>query len=346
MTVCKQRLQTLPCNKQGYGFLSVPVRPTDTTIHLMKGHGEYFPELVGDQFFFVRVQGCNGCCETMRVVARAGDKLTVERMGACPCIESNARVSYDHSSREYAHALIREVGLNTKSPLHYDCETNTISLDCNAVMKDSDCGCGSGKNESGVGARGPQGPAGRDGADGLGVRSISIDASNTLTWTDSNGRSHTIGTVTAAQGPVGPVGPAGPAGPVGPAGPQGEDAGSISMESSDDGSFALFLTTGEGEKKVIGTWSPPKGDKGDKGDTGARGPTGPVGTFNMLERAGKVYIAGPVGETVTLRSNGKTVGERIVIPDGGLWQGANPNTGAQAVIELVHNGSVVALGYF
>lgn len=338
---CLQRLQDLPCDKTGVGYLRSPVRPTDTAIHLMKGQGDEFPDLTDDQYFFITLRGCNSCCETARVTARDGDTLTVERTAPCPCIESNARVSYDGSSRAYITAVTRENIINAISPLHYDCRTNTLTIDCNKLLTNSDCGCGGGSTQ---GARGARGEAGRDGADGVGIADMAVD-NNVLSWKDTLGAWHTVGAITAARGERGERGLQGERGERGEQGAKGDPAGKIVLENV-DGKYTFKLIDGEGQIHELGSFTVPKGEKGDKGEQGVRGERGAVGQFDMLERAGQLYIAGVVGETVTLRANGKPIGSRIVIPATGVWKGANPNTGSPTIIEMVHNGSVVKLGYF
>lgn len=369
MNACKQRLQTLPCDKLGYGYTSHPLGASDTVLHLMRNQGNSFPPLVEGQYFFVSVKMCDTeCCETMRVIARDGDDLTVERTNPCDCISSNARVTYLDSGREYVQALAREIGLNVEDPLVYNCETNTLSLDCTKLNMGGDCGCGSGKDEAGVGKRGPQGERGADGKDGVSVTGITIDDTNTLKWTDNKGKTHTIGTIIPPQGQKGDAGPQGPQGPQGPAGPQGEDAGAISMERDEaTGTFSLFITNGEGVKRNIGSWKPvagvgiadmnvvdgnlevtlTDGNKLNAGSTvGPRGPQGQTASFSMLYSNGRVYIGGPAKAEVYLRKNGAMLGGRQQIPDNGLLIMNNPNSSTEAVIELVHNGGVVALGYF
>ena len=231
-----------------------------------------------------------------------------------------------------------------------------------------DCGCGSGKDEAGGGRRGPQGERGADGKDGVSVTSIAIDNTNTLTWTDNKGKTHTIGTIIPPQGQKGEKGDQGERGPQGPAGPQGEDAGAISMERDEaTGTFTLYITTGEGAKRSIGSWKPVAGvgiadmnvvdgnlevtlTDGKKLSAGSivgpRGPQGQTASFSMLYSNGKVYIGGPAKAEVYLRKNGAMLGGRQQIPDNGLLVMNNPNSSTEAVIELVHNGGVVALGYF
>ena len=340
---CKQRLQTLPCSLRGVGYLAEPVGSAANTLTLMKGQGANFPTLTDDQFFFVSVEGCKGCCEQMRVVARDGDTLTVERTNHCDCIDSNARVAYDYTSREYILAIVRELGIEVTSPLTYDCESNTLSIDCNKLATDSDCGCGSGKNAAGVGQRGPQGPAGRDGKDGLGVASIHVaDDTNVLTWTDSLGQRHTAGTITASRGPQGERGDVGPVGSQGERGPQGEKGergpqgekgvGITSHNINQDGELELVYSNGESANvgRVVGP----------------RGPQGATASFSVLHNAGKVYIAGPAGEEVYLRKSGAVIGGRQVIPGGGVLTMDNPNVSEAALIELVNKTDVVALGWF
>lgn len=312
MNTCPARLQSLPCSMRGYGYLSDPVRQSDNTLRLMKGQGAYFPELVGDQFFFVTVEGCDGCCEHMRVVARDGDTLTVERTSRCDCINSNARVAYDYNSKEYIQAAAREIGLNVKAPLLYDCESNTISLDCNALGLDSDCGCGSGKGGAGTGGRGEKGEAGRNGVDGVSVVSISIDEANKLTWTDSTGATKTIGTIQPPKGQKGDKGDRGDVGPQGPEGPKGDALGTLSMTSNEDGSQTIRVTNADGETSVVGSWTPPRGVGVQSATVNEAGELIVTLTDNTQQNAGAVRGVGVTGaafnekgELVLTLSNGQ-----------------------------------------
>lgn len=365
---CPARLQELPCALTGVGYLREPVRQNDTTLRLMKGQGANFPELIGDQFFFVSVEGCDGCCENMRVVARDGDTLTVERTNTCDCINSNARISYDHASKSYIQAAAREIGLNVTSPLAYDCATNTLSLDCNKLATDSDCGCGGGGGGVGVGGggRGEQGAPGRDGKDGLGIESITVDAANYLRWTDSNGRVHNVGQLTATAGPRGEQGVKGEKGEKGDPGPQGESAGTLSIVADGGNTFTLHVTNEDGTYKAgtitvtpVTVKSATVNEAGrlvvtmtddstfDAGSVvGPRGLAGERGSFNVLHNAGRVYVSGPAGSSVSFRTSGRSIGQTVTIPPAGVWSGANPNTGAAALVEVVHDGGVVAIGYF
>lgn len=366
---CKNLLVALPCDLQGFGYTREPLNKTATEIKLMKGHGAYFPTLEQGQFFFVRVSACNDCCEQMRVIAVNGDTLQVERNGSgCECISSNARVQYDYMSKEYIQAAAREIGLNVTSPLTYDCETNTLSIDCNKLATDSDCGCGgTGTGGTGGGQRGAKGDKGDAGKDGVGVASFTIDGSNTLRWTDTNGKTYTIGTLTASRGPQGEQGPQGERGERGEKGEKGDSAGNITMVDN-DGEVSLNMVDGEGNTTLIGTFTPPQGvgvqsavvqadgtllltltDNStiNAGNVvGPRGLQGERGSFDMLYSQGKVYVCGPAGAAFTLNKDSNALTGTLTIPASGIWEGDNPNTGAAGVIKVVHNGGVVAIGMF
>lgn len=366
MNVCDGLLKELPCDKSGLGYTREPVSQHGNTLYLMKQQGQNFPDVVDGEYYFIRVQGCDTCCETMRVVSKHGDTLTVERNNPCPCISSNAKVAYDAQSKAYIQAAAREIGINAASPLTYDCETNTISLDCTKLAFDSDCGCGTGGGAGG-GYAGEKGEAGRDGRDGVGILSLSV-RNNVLYWTDTLGNEYTAGTITAARGVQGEKGERGEQGERGEKGEKGDGLGTLRMTGKPDGTMVLALTDGEGKRTEVGSWLPPRGvgiedatinDAGNliltlTDDTevdagyvrGARGEQGEVASFSVLYKNGTVYVAGPVNAEFYLRAGGRMLGSRVRIPSSGVWSGANPNTGAETLIEVVHNGGVVALGYF
>lgn len=365
---CPARLVELPCSMQGYAYLANPLRRDGVELQLMRGHGRHFPVLTGSEFFFVKVEGCEGCCESMKVVATRGDVLVVERPDTgCDCINSNARVSYDYTSKRYIQAAAREIGLNVTGPLVYDCETNTLSVDCNKLFSDPDCGCGSATPPAGGGMRGPIGPEGRPGKDAIGIESMSLEG-NVLTWQDSTGRRHTAGTIEPPPGQKGDRGDVGPAGPAGPPGPRGADAGSITM-AEQDGQFTLTLRTDDGTERVLGKWTPPRGigikdmniDENSgkllvtltdesKLDAGlARGPVGPIGSFDMTQYGNQLAVCGPPGATFTFAIQNHLVNNTNRGPhqlnQEGLWVGNKPHILAEAqLVKVMYNRLVVAVG--
>lgn len=141
------RLAMTTCSQTGQGFTRAPLNPGDTEVQLMTGHGDQFPELTPGHFFFISVYaGCSQCCETMRVTARTGDILTVERpaAGACGCMKSNATVVYARDSREHLEALIRDIGINVVPPLRFDPCTRTLSINCEELHEMVSRPCGGG----------------------------------------------------------------------------------------------------------------------------------------------------------------------------------------------------------
>lgn len=61
------------------GRLATNISPTDTTISLKAGDGAVFPTLSADDWFPLTLTRSDGRVEIMRVTARSGDVLTVER---------------------------------------------------------------------------------------------------------------------------------------------------------------------------------------------------------------------------------------------------------------------------
>lgn len=129
---CPARLEPLPCSFSGVGFLANPATPDAATLHLMLGQGDSFPMPSDGKVFYVDVSGC-GCCTRLKVTGRTGDNLTVEPGSLCSCLPSGARVSYATSSPEHMRLAAIEAMPTFLPPLIYDCATNTVRLDCDAL---------------------------------------------------------------------------------------------------------------------------------------------------------------------------------------------------------------------
>lgn len=141
---CPQKLVTLPCGKSGIGFLSQPLSCDQTTLRLMDGHQANFPTLISGQHFYVVItKPCNTCCGVFRITGISDNILTIFGLSDCPCgcFPSNSKVEYTTDVREYVQDLAMEIGFNVVSPLKWDCETRTLSLDCNELLNKPDCGC-------------------------------------------------------------------------------------------------------------------------------------------------------------------------------------------------------------
>lgn len=142
---CPQKLVNLPCGKTGIGYLSQPLNCDSLTLRLMDGHQSNFPALTAGQHFYVVItKPCETCCATFRVTAVTDNILTISGLSDCPCgcFPSNSRVEYTTNVREYVEDIVREMGINVAPPLHYDCETGVISLNCHEMAVMPDCGCG------------------------------------------------------------------------------------------------------------------------------------------------------------------------------------------------------------
>lgn len=129
---CPVRYVGLPCSLSGVGYSAVPVPLGVASIVLQTGHGAFFPAIGDGQFFFAEVtDGCGNCCEVVRVVGRNGDVLSIERDApTCDCFSANSRIRYVSCTRDAILAIAAEVDLNAQAPLHWDCATRTLSIDC------------------------------------------------------------------------------------------------------------------------------------------------------------------------------------------------------------------------
>ena len=269
---CNNNLVFISCEYSGIGFTSKAVPEDATRIQLMKGHGKNFPPVTKGSHFYITVEGCNSCCETMRVVGIDGDVLEVERnLGdACTCIKGNAKVSYTSSNKEFFEDINGVIPLNVQSPLKFDCNTNTLSVDCAELFKGGcgGCDCGEGCDDNaGVnvvtgGLRGDKGDKGDPGPLPTG---INVSSTGALTFTYPDGTTIQA-TGRVPKGPKGDKGDNGDPGRQGDPGAVGEAAPSVKVGRANG--TDLILTMSDESQVLIKDAIPlsVKGDKGDKGD--------------------------------------------------------------------------------
>ena len=132
---CPPRYAGLPCHLSGVGFTAIPAPLGSTVLYLQGGHGAFFPALAAGQFFYAEVtDDCNACCEVVRVTANTDDQLTIVRGSpTCDCIRSNSRVRYVSDTRDAILAIAADLPFEVQSPLVWDCNTRTLSIDCAAL---------------------------------------------------------------------------------------------------------------------------------------------------------------------------------------------------------------------
>lgn len=325
---CELNLVPLPCSRTGVGFTSHPLDEHSNRLHLMKGHAKHFPQLEGRQYFYVKIAGCGDCCETAKVVGIEEDTLVLDRTtGAkCPCVMSNAMVSYLWDDIRVVQDVARAIGINVLSPLKYDACTRTLSVDCKELFAADcgGCGCGEGAVETGnsstggVGLRGQQGERGER---GVGIATLSITASGQLNYTLTDGTTRSAGTLPKAQGTQGERGPKGEIGMQGEQGEQGEPGP-------------------QGEKGEQGT----PGEKGEKGDKGDKGD--PFYAYQYVEVGNDAYVFGEPNAQITISSPslaGMTFGPYRA--DGnGLVKFTKPNINGQVLIQIFANGKLEGIG--
>lgn len=347
---CERPLLFLSCDSSGQARTAQAVNPNDTVIQLMHGQGSRFPEVPNGKWFYIRVVGCDSCCETIRVVGRDGDKLYVQRgFGTqCACIKSNSLVTYTTDTQYFFEDLLSVLPLNVADPLAYNCETNTLSVDCAKLFssKCGGCGCEGTSNDATAenppkagGGAGLRGPKGDKGDAGVGVQSMAVSATKRLLVTLSDGRIIDAGAVPTAVGLPGERGPQGDKGEKGDKG----DAGTSLVEFTlHDGNLIAAMSNGESKNlgSVVGPQGPP-------GPQGAEGPIGRDGyTFSYAEDATSAYLSGRPNTTVNLvimTPTGEEDGGSFTIPSAGFLKIRKLNVTGKTAVLIRQNGNTMGV---
>ena len=345
---CELNLVPLSCDRTGVGFTSHPLSEDSNRLRLMVGHAKHFPSISGKQYFYVKIAGCNGCCETAKVVGIEEDTFILDRTmsSKCQCILSNTHVSYLWNDIRVIQDVANSIGFNVLSPLKYDACTRTLSVDCKELFAADcgGCGCSEGMVGGGAGAGtgtvtgGLRGERGEKGDAGVGVASFSITADGRLMYTLTDGTTRPAGTLPQAKGVPGQPGPKGDKGDEGPKGDDGAGIQAITV----NGTTATVIMTNNGSVTVDVSSL-----KGDKGDTGAKGDTGPVGySFQYTEVSTQSIIFGIPNTTVTLSSPslaGMTFGPYTTGGDG-MVTFTKPAISGQVLILIKQGDKLVGIG--
>lgn len=131
---CPTRYANLPCAKMGVGYTRLKADIGSSTLQLMNKQGTAFPELRAGEYFYAHVMSaCDRMCERVKVVAVAGDTLTLDK-ALTNCFSDKARVAYVLDAQAVAE-IAGQVGINVADPLRYDCLTNTLSIDCQKLKQ-------------------------------------------------------------------------------------------------------------------------------------------------------------------------------------------------------------------
>jgi len=226
------------------GFTARPLDIESNRLHLVKGHAKHFPPIINGQYFYVRIKGCDGCCEVAKVVGIDEDVFELDRtMSAkCTCIKSNTMVTYEWDTMQVIKDIANSIGINVESPLKYDACTRTLSVDCKELFaKDcGGCGCGEGVPNGGnavAPAGGLRGEQGEKGEPGVGVASFTITASGQLTYTLTDGTTRSAGVLPVAKGVRGEQGPKGEPG--------------VQGDKGDDGKYPTAVNITDGKLRFV-----------------------------------------------------------------------------------------------
>lgn len=349
---CELNLVPLSCDRTGVGFTASPLSSDSNQLRLLKGHAKHFPTLEGRQYFYVKIQGCNGCCEVAKVIRIEEDVLVLDRTisSKCECVQSNATVSYDWDNIHVVQDIANSIGINVLSPLKYDACTRTLSVDCKELFA-ADCGgCGCGEGAVAVeGATQPvagglRGEKGEKGEAGIGIAELKITPTGQLLYILTNGTSRSAGTLPQAKGQPGPAGPKGDRGEKGDTGADGVKvvgatfAGTtITFQNSDHTEFSVDVARLKGEQ----------GEQGEPGEQGPKGEQGDPGqTYQYVEVGNDAYIFGVPNQQVTMTSPamaGVTFGPYTTGADG-FVKIAKPPLSGGSLLQIKSGTKLVGIG--
>lgn len=345
---CELNLVPLSCDRTGVGFSASPLSADSNRLRLLKGHGKHFPQIARPQYFYVRIAGCNNCCEVAKVVDIDGDVLVLDRTSGskCECVQSNAMVEYEWNNLQVIKDIASSIGLNVVSPLKYDACTRTLSVDCKELFAADcgGCGCGEGVPEQPVpqgGGTGARGPRGEKGEAGVGIAEFTISPAGKLLYTLTDGSSRSAGTLPQAKGTPGEQGPRGVPGEQGPKGEDGATLATATMQNTN-----MVFTMSNGDTVSLDA-TPLKGEKGDDGEQGPKGEKGDPGySFQYVDVGSKSYIFGTPKTQVSLKSPqmpGLTLGPYTTDANG-FAEFDKPQMQGKALIQLFVDSKLVGIG--
>lgn len=345
---CELNLVPISCDRTGVGYTSHPLSADSNRLHLIKGHAKNFPNISGQQYFYVKIAGCDGCCEVAKVVRIEEDTLHLDRtIGAkCDCIMSNTMVSYEWNNIRVVQDIANAIGINVLSPLKYDPCTRTLSVDCKELFAADcgGCGCGEGATETtgtNTGTPGLRGQKGEQGEKGVGIAELKITNAGQLLYILTDGTTRSAGTLPI---PKGAKGEQGEKGEKGEDGPKGDDGAHLSTATVNDEGKGVF-TMSDGSNVELDL-SPLKGEQGETGEQGPKGDKGDTGhSFQFVEVGAKAYIYGIPNSKVLIKSPqmaGITLGPYTTNADG-FVEFDKPAIQGTSLMQLFVDGKLVGI---
>jgi hypothetical protein len=138
---CAPTLARLPCDRSG--IATVGAKYTGgASLTLKAGSAAQLPQLQAGEVLFLEVIGkaCGGCA-TFRVTNIVGETLTVDDVPGV-CLPAGVALRYTATHPEAVKLLAAEVPFEAESPLVWNCQSRTLSVDCTALkaMMNTPCG--------------------------------------------------------------------------------------------------------------------------------------------------------------------------------------------------------------
>lgn len=132
---CATNLVFLPIAATGTGCVRKIVG-SPSTITLFKDNAANFPSLTTGKFFYAIIHArCANVIVKVTAVDMTTNQFTVEWVEGQPlsCIPEGSQIVYSLCNQYALQEMIDTSPVNVTSPLVFDCDTRTISVDCAAL---------------------------------------------------------------------------------------------------------------------------------------------------------------------------------------------------------------------
>lgn len=138
---CGPTLARLGCDQLGVSTLAQKYTG-GSSLYVTPKTASELPDLTSGETYWIRVRGACGSCASIQVVAKDGATLTVvEPVGFSGCLVTGSTVVYDAMNAEAIKLLAAELPFDAVEPLHWDCATRTLSIDCGELKAMLDAPC-------------------------------------------------------------------------------------------------------------------------------------------------------------------------------------------------------------
>lgn len=136
MSQCPNKYVALACDQLGVATFGEAFCKSGKVM-LKNGQGRNLPDLKAGQIYHALLTiPCQPVCEEVIVTGKSGDELTISRyQNRTDCFPTGTTITYLSCSVDAIRAIARVSRPNYKWPLVYDCETDTVYIDCAGIKE-------------------------------------------------------------------------------------------------------------------------------------------------------------------------------------------------------------------